>query len=303
MRTLSIASRRSPLALAQAELVRLALERSGVAVEETIRTFETEGDRRLLEPLAEIGGKGLFTQELESALRSGAADIAVHSLKDLPVDLPDGLLVAAVLPREDPRDGVVTRNGGGLATLAAGSRIGTSSPRRRAQLGILRPDLEVVDVRGNVGTRLRRLDAGSVDALLMACAGLIRSGFAHRISEALDPDLMLPAPAQGIIALEVLTENREAVLGARRVHDVQTEQRASAERELLRTLGGGCAVPIGALATFADDCIRLKAGVFRTDGKLALRASLQDADPAALGRRLAHSLLQSGAGQLLAVAP
>lgn len=298
MRPLRIASRRSPLALAQSELVRHALASAGFEVEQELATFETEGDRRLGMPLAEIGGKGLFTQELEHALRGRTADIAVHSLKDLPTDMPDGLIVAGALPREDPRDALISRSGLRLGELPPGSRIGTSSPRRRAQIGLARPDLEVVDMRGNVGTRLRRLEEGVVDALVMAHAGLIRAGLSDRVTEVLDPQLMLPAPAQGIIALEVLGENGEARAAAKSVSDAATLRLAAAERALLRALGGGCAVPVGAHAV-EEGGIRLSAGVFRPDGGFAIRDGATGQEPEALGRMLAERLLAAGADRLL----
>lgn len=299
MRPMRIATRTSPLALAQAEIVRAALRSCGVVVEEDFASFDTEGDRRLSEPLAEIGGKGVFTRELEQALRAGRADIAVHSLKDLPVDLPEDLMLGAMLRREDPRDALVTRGGEGFDALSAGSRIGTSSPRRRAQILLLRPDLEVRDMRGNVGTRLRRLDEGDVEGLVMAHAGLLRAGYATRAGLVLDPDLMLPAPGQGIIALEVSRGNEDAIAAAGMVGDPGALRMATAERSLLFGLGGGCAVPVGALAVGDMDSIRLTAGVFSVDGGLSLRVSRTGHDPVELGQAVAAELIRSGAKRLL----
>ncbi len=299
---LRIASRRSPLAVAQSELAAKTLHERYADLRTLFVEVETEGDRRLSAPLAEIGGKGVFTQEIEEMLRQGTVDLAVHSLKDLPTAMPRGLRIAAVLPREDPRDVLVTRDGVRLLDLPRGARVGTSSPRRQAQLRLLRPDLQVEDIRGNVGTRLRKLSEGTFDGLVMAAAGLLRAGAGAQISEYLDPDHMLPAPAQGVIALEARSSSREILSVLRSVSDRTAMRAARAERALLAALGSGCAVPIGALATVEGRKIRLRAGVFAPDGSVALRTQAEGGRAEEVGEAAAAALLKMGAQRLLSAA-
>lgn len=294
-----IASRRSPLARAQADLAAEMLRERTAGVNVSFVAVETEGDRRLQMPLAQIGGKGVFTQELEQMLRLGDADVAVHSLKDLPTALPRGLHVAAVLSREDPRDVLVTPDGTRLAALPRGARLGTSSPRRQAQLRLYRPDLVLVDLRGNVGTRLRRMEDGEVDGLVMAAAGLLRAGQGARITEFLDPDIMLPAPAQGVIALEARVTRGEMHELVHAVNDLAAQRASRAERALLSGLGGGCAVPVGALAQVRGRRIQLQAGVFAPNGSAALRVQEEGTRPEDVGKAAAATLLAMGAGRLL----
>lgn len=294
-----IASRRSPLARAQAELAARTLHERYADLELSFVAIETEGDRKLSSALVEIGGKGVFTQELEQMLRHDAVDVAVHSLKDLPTSLPRGLCVAAVLPREDPRDVLVSRDGMRLADLPRGARIGTSSPRRQAQLRLWRPDLQVEGVRGNVQSRLRKLGDGAYDGLVMAAAGLLRAGEGARITEYVDPDLMLPAPAQGVIALEARTARRDLRDVLRLVSDRAAQRASRAERALLAGLGSGCAVPIGALSVVEGRKIRLRAGVFAPDGSAALRTEIVGTRAEEVGQEAAQTLLRMGAGRLL----
>jgi len=294
-----VASRRSPLARRQAELFAAAL--IAVQPDVTVRyvAVETEGDIRQDVALSRIGGKGVFTQEIEDMLRRGDADVAVHSLKDLPTALASGLRIAALLPREDPRDALVAAAGRTFDRLPYGARIGTSSPRRRAQLLHLRPDLKVLDLRGNVGTRLRRLADGDFDALIMAAAGLLRDGRAQAIAQYLEPETVLGAPAQGIIAIEAAAGRRDLLPVLRRLSHRPTEQLALCERTLLTELGGGCSVPVGALARRRGRVLSLAAGVFAPDGGTAMRITLEGTKAAELGRRAARELLLGGAGRIL----
>jgi hydroxymethylbilane synthase len=301
--TLTIVSRGSELALWQANHVRDALvaEHPGLSVE--IRVVRTTGDRILDVPLARIGDKGLFTKELDHALLDGSADLAVHSLKDIPTRLPEGIALAAVTEREDPRDVLISRAGvaGTLRDLPPGSRIGTSSLRRRAQLGAIRPDLEVVDLRGNLNTRLAKLDAGGYEAILLAAAGVVRLGWRARISEYLEPDGWLPAVGQG--ALGIVTragDDRVASLLAPIV-DAATTARVTAERAFLNRLEGGCQVPIAALATVIEDDVEVDGLVADLDGVRILRDRVRmPADQATeAGFRLAGLLLDRGAAEIL----
>ncbi|MFM7306649.1 MAG: hydroxymethylbilane synthase, partial [Actinomycetota bacterium] len=240
-RTFRIATRRSQLALWQAEHVAERLAAAGARVE--LLPLSTQGDRILDVPLAKIGGKGLFVKELETALLEGRADLAVHSIKDVPMDLPEGLGIAAILVREDPRDAFVSVHHRSLAALPLGARVGTSSLRRQCQLRALRPDLRLLDLRGNVNTRLAKLDAGEYDAIVLAAAGLRRLGMADRISEVLEPLQMLPAVGQGAIGVEIRDDDTELRSFLATMHDEATARRVLAERALNRALNGGCQVP------------------------------------------------------------
>ncbi|HEU4632206.1 MAG TPA: hydroxymethylbilane synthase [Gemmatimonadaceae bacterium] len=303
-----IATRASELALRQARAVQAALAARGVAGE--LVTYTTVGDRRLDEPLRAIGAKGLFTQELEADLLAGRVDCCVHSLKDLPTDAPPGLEVVALLPREDPRDALVVRDGlpaRTLAELPAGARVGTSSLRRRAQLLALRPDLDVRELRGNVPTRLRKLDEGQVDAALLAAAGLRRLDLGQRIAAYLDAPDWLPAPGQGAIAVQARAadEALRPLLAA--LDDAATASAVAAERAFLAGLDGGCQVPIGALAVPAagsvtgQETLVLHGLVASVDGRHAVRGSVPvDARAAATaGAQLARELRERGAEAIL----
>lgn len=294
-----VASRRSPLARRQAELFAAALTSLAPGLRVRFVAVETEGDIRQDVALSRIGGKGVFTQEIEGMLLRGDADVAVHSLKDLPTALAPGLRIAALLPREDARDVLVASAGVTLTGLPYGARVGTSSPRRKAQLVHLRPDLQVLDLRGNVGTRLRRLREGEYDALVMAAAGLLRAGLDASIAEYLDADLVLSAPAQGIIAAEAATHRRDILPLLRRLSHRPTERLALCERTALMELGSGCSVPVGAFAQAQGRRITLRAGVFAPDGSQTIRVTLQGTHAGDLGRAAARELLLAGAGRIL----
>jgi hydroxymethylbilane synthase len=289
---LVIASRGSQLALWQARWV--AAQLSGAGHECRIEIIKTTGDKITDVPLAKVGTKGLFTKEIEEALLDGRADLAVHSLKDLPTDLPEGLVLAAVPEREDPRDAVV---GSKLGGLPLGAKVGTSSLRRAAQLRQLRPDLQVESVRGNLDTRLRKLDEGQYDAILLAAAGLKRLGWGDRIAEILAPEQMCPAVGQGALAIET----RAGFDGVAVLDDAATHTAVTAERAVLGALGGGCQVPIGAYATVTEGQIHILAIVAAPDGTQVIRAEAEGAaaNAAEIGARLAADLLSRGARQIL----
>ncbi|MCA0374972.1 MAG: hydroxymethylbilane synthase [Gemmatimonadetes bacterium] len=299
---LRIGTRSSALALFQARLVASRLDALGVPSE--LVTYTTIGDRILDQPLSAIGEKGLFTAELEADLHTGRIDCAVHSLKDLPTADPPGLLLAALLEREDPRDALVVREGVGatsLATLPEGARIGTSSLRRRAQLRALRPDLSVHDLRGNVGTRLRKLDDGDVDAALLASAGLKRLDLAHRIVACLDAPTWLAAPGQGVIAVQARAADAAMLTTLQRLDHAPTRLAATAERALLATLEGGCQVPIGAATTYNDMGAVLHGLVASLDGRTVVRGAcaIDMHDPASSGQALAAQLHGNGGEAIL----
>ena len=298
-----IGTRVSELALRQARMVQAALERQGIASE--LVTYRTVGDKRLDEPLSAIGAKGLFTKELEHDLLKGKTQIAVHSLKDLPTDSPDGLLVAAVLEREDPRDALVV-NGRILAQslddLPRGSRVGTSSLRRRAQLLATRPDLEVAELRGNVPTRLKKIDEGRVHAAILAAAGLHRLGARQHITCYLDVPAWLPAAGQGAIAVQVRADDEWMRAMATLMNDAPTMRAVVAERAFLAALEGGCQVPIGALAIPGADGDGVLHGMIASiDGARVVRGqiALDPDDPALCGIRLANELRGRGASEIL----
>jgi hydroxymethylbilane synthase len=293
---LVIASRGSQLALWQARWVEAQLAAAGRQCR--IEIIKTTGDRITDVPLAKVGSKGLFTKEIEEALLDGRADLAVHSLKDLPTELPQGLVLAAIPAREDPRDAIVGRP---LADLPAGARVGTSSLRRAAQLRRLRPDLVIESVRGNVDTRLRKLDEGRYDSIVLAAAGLKRLGWAGRIAEILDPHVMCSAVGQGALAIETRAEGagREACAA---LDHPSTRAAVTAERGVLATLGGGCQVPIGAHATVDGGRLRLFAIVVAPDGSDIVGAETEGSsgEAASLGRALGEELLAKGAGRMMA---
>ena len=298
-----IGTRSSELALRQARLVQAALLERGV--ESELVTYRTLGDKRLDEPLSTIGAKGLFTKELEVDLRKGKTDLAVHSLKDLPTDSPPGLLVAAVLEREDPRDALVLNRGimgQSLDDLPRGSRVGTSSLRRRAQLLAMRPDLEVAELRGNVPTRLKKVDEGRVHAAILAAAGLHRLGAHQHITCYLDAPEWLPAAGQGAIAVQV-REDDERMRGlAGALNDAPTMLAVRAERAFLQALEGGCQVPIGALAVPTSDGGALLHGMIAdVRGSRVVRGmiTLDLNEPELSGVRLANQLRGEGATEIL----
>jgi hydroxymethylbilane synthase len=285
-------------------MVESALASTGVTCE--IVTFKTIGDKKVNEPLSGIGAKGLFTHELEVALSKGKVDCCVHSLKDLPTESPDGLEIVAQLEREDPRDVLVVNRviqADSLAAVPAGSRVGTSSLRRRAQLLGVRPDLEVVELRGNVPTRLKKVESGQVHAAILAAAGLIRLGVVQRITAYLDPPAWLPAPGQGAIAIQMRTDDDEMRSILAPLDHAATSLATTAERSFLAGLDGGCQVPIGALASRrSTDELVLHGFVSDIRGKNVVRGSrvVDLSDPAKSGALLAAELRSRGAGSLLA---
>ena len=305
--TFTIGSRGSKLALWQAEWVQARLRELRPAADVRVEIFKTSGDRLQDVPLAVIGGKGVFTKELEEALLDGRIDIAVHSLKDLPTTLPAGLAITAITEREDPRDALVLPAGAqsdeaSLQSLPRGATVGTSSLRRQAQLKHLRPDVQLRDLRGNVDTRLRKLDEGQYDAVILASAGLRRLGFAARISASVPVNVMLPAVGQGALGIETRADDAETNALVAMLDDAPTRAACTAERALLRALGGGCQVPIAAHATISDGRLRLAALVAALDGTQLIRAALEDDVTRAetAGAALAANLRAQGADRLLA---
>jgi hydroxymethylbilane synthase len=300
-----IGSRGSKLALVQAQMVKTQLELLDPSLEVRIEIIKTSGDVNT-DPLSVIGGKGVFTKELEDALLDNRIDVAVHSLKDLPTIMPAGLLIAAICKREDPRDALVlsgvSRNSNpSVASLPKGATIGTSSPRRLAQLKHLRGDLVFKDLRGNVDTRLRKLDEGEYDALVLACAGLRRLGKEDRISLPLSTNEMLPAVGQGAIAIEARAGDKDTIGVVSRLEHKFTQLACTAERSFLLSLGGGCLLPIAGYAVVRDKKIRLHGLVADTLGKRIVRDDISGSFDEAeeLGKRLAEQLLANGAGELL----
>ena len=297
MRRVRIGTRGSVLALWQAEHVAKRLREVRVGVEVELKIIRTKGDRIQDVPLAKVGGKGLFVKEIEQELLRGEIDLAVHSIKDLPTDLVQGLTLAAITLREDARDALVSRRGL-LSELPAGAVVGTSSLRRQCQLLALRPDLELRDLRGNVDTRLRKLDEGLYDAVLLAAAGLKRLGRGDRVTELLDPQRMIPAVGQGALGIETRV-GEEGLVAA--LHHDPTARRVRVERALLRELGGGCQVPVAAHALVEGDRLSVQALVGHPGGSPIYRSSGAGAldRPEELGRRVAADLLAQGGGPIL----
>jgi hydroxymethylbilane synthase len=294
-----IGTRGSKLALAQAEWVAHRLR--GIGVELSLRVIRTTGDRQASAP-SDIG-PGVFVKEIEQALLSGEVSLAVHSLKDLPTGPRQGLWLAAVPEREDPSDALVMMSGSGLSDLAIGARVGTGSPRRAAQLRAHRQDLELVPVRGNVDTRLGKLERGDFDALVVASAGLIRLGMADRITQRLPSEICLPAPGQGALALQVRQDDERTRAFVSRLDHGPSRAAAAAERAFLEQLGGGCTIPVGALGRVDGDRLVLEGVVAGTDGGELLRdtATGPAAAPEGVGAALAERLLAAGARSMLQV--
>ncbi|APQ14515.1 porphobilinogen deaminase [Pseudomonas oryzihabitans] len=301
LREIRIATRQSALALWQADYVKARLEAAHPGLRVSLLPMTSRGDKLLDAPLAKIGGKGLFVKELENALLDGSADIAVHSMKDVPMEFPQGLGLYAICEREDPRDAFVSNRYARLADLPQGSVVGTSSLRRQAQLLALRPDLEIRFLRGNVNTRLAKLDADDYDAIILAAAGLIRLGFAARIRESLSVEDSLPAGGQGAVGIECRTDDAEIHALLEPLHHVDTERRVAAERALNRRLNGGCQVPIACYAVQEGELLWLRGLVGQPDGGLLLRAEARGPlnDPAGLGVTVAEDLLAQGAQGIL----
>lgn len=301
---LKIGTRGSPLALAQAYAVRDALVAAHPSLTENtveIEIFTTKGDRILDRALGEVGGKGLFTQEIEEALLEGRIDLAVHSMKDMPTVLPDGLTIGAVLPREAPGDVLLSRHPGGLAGLPTGAVVGTASLRRQAQIQAARPDVSVITFRGNVNTRLKKLEAGEVDATLLAAAGLNRLGFAlNGLASSVEPlshDVCLPATAQGVVGIECRAADEKTMATLSAIHDADAFTVMQAERAALAQLDGSCRTPIGAHAVLAGDRLSLTVEVLTVDGADRVRQSAEGTATAAadLGSRLGSQVKAAGA--------
>ena len=295
-----IATRESPLALWQAEHVKARLEAAHPGLDVRLLGMTSRGDQLLDKPLFKVGGKGLFVKELETALLDGRADIAVHSMKDVPMVMPDGLTLGVICEREDPRDALVGCSD--FAQLPQGARLGTSSLRRSCQLGRHRPDLEIGFLRGNVNTRLSKLDGGEFDAIILACAGLIRLGFEDRIGAPIDPDLSLPAAGQGAVGIEFREADERVRELLASLHHDSTAARVLAERAVVRRLDGGCDVPIAAFAEWEGDMLWLRARVGATDGSTLLEAEARGAEPEELGAGVADILLSQGADALVRAA-
>jgi hydroxymethylbilane synthase len=298
---LRIATRRSKLALWQAEHVAALLRAAHPQVPVELVPMSTQGDRVQDRALAEVGGKGLFVKELEVAMQDGRADIAVHSMKDVPSELPPGFRIAAALPRANPHDAFISLRFRSFTDLPRGARVGTSSPRRQAQLRHARPDLSLELLRGNVDTRLRRLEEGSLDAILLACAGLERLGLGARITEVLDAEFCVPAVGQGVIGIECRDDDarsRELLVA---LHHEESYVRLSAERAFARALGGSCHSPIAAHATLDAGALTLRGFVGAPDGGEVYRDSItgRSADAESLGLSLADRIQAAGARPLL----
>jgi len=289
-----IGSRGSKLALWQAEHVAEALKALGV--ETRIDIIKTSGDKIQDVPLAQVGGKGLFTKEIDEALLSGAIDLAVHSMKDVPTGLPPGLTIAAIPEREEPRDALIGRS---LADLKEGTRIGTSSLRRQAQLLAYRPELKIEMLRGNVDTRLRKLDEEQYDAIVLAAAGLRRLGWQDRITELIPVEIMCPAVGQGALAIETRADGGVAHELVRKLDHADTRTAVTAERAMLEVLGGGCQVPVGGYAFLEKGVIHMRAIVASPDGLRVVRAALSGVDPLRAGASLGRNLLEQGAEEIL----
>jgi len=295
-----IATRESPLALWQAEYVKARLESAHPGLQVTLLGMTSRGDQLLDKPLFKVGGKGLFVKELETALLDGRADIAVHSMKDVPMEMPAGLVLGVICEREDPRDALVGKSS--FDALDTGARLGTSSLRRSCQLGRYRPDLDIGFLRGNVNTRLAKLDSGEFDAIILACAGLIRLGFEDRIGTPIDPALSLPAAGQGAVGIEFRDGDDRVRELLAPLHHEDTATRVLAERAVVRRLDGGCDVPIAAYAELEGQTLWLRARVGAADGGTLLEAEARGSDPEELGQGVADMLLAQGAEALVRAA-
>lgn len=301
MPALRIATRNSPLALWQAEFVKSELEKHHQGLDVELIGFTTRGDVLLDSPLSKVGGKGLFVKELEVAMLNGEADIAVHSMKDVPMEFPQGLELAVICEREDPRDAFVSNQFSTIGDLPEGAVLGTSSLRRQCQLGALRPDLKIKDLRGNVNTRLRKLDDGEYDGIVLAAAGLKRLGMEQRIADYIDTETSLPAGGQGAVGIECRSDDEYVKTLLQPLVHTDTTYRVIAERALNRRLEGGCQVPIASFAEIQGDLLLMKALVGSIDGKTILRSEGTDShvNAEALGIRLAEHLLSQGAADIL----
>ncbi len=298
---LRIATRQSPLALWQAEFVKAELEKFHPDLTVQLFPMVTRGDKILDVPLAKIGGKGLFVKELELAMLDGRADIAVHSMKDVPMEFPEGLGLNVICEREDPRDAFVSNTYKNIDDLPQGAKVGTCSLRRQCQLSAKRPDIQILELRGNVGTRLAKLDDGQYDAIILASAGLKRLGLFGRITHEIDTDWMLPAGGQGAVGIECRVDDRRIQEYLAPLNHRITAYRVIAERAVNQHLEGGCQVPIGVFSTIKKDSIKIDALVGKVDGSLIIQDQIAGHVDMAeqLGVELAEQLLCSGAGKIL----
>jgi hydroxymethylbilane synthase len=296
-----IATRKSPLALWQAHFVKQALEKSHSDLSVELVPLSTKGDRILDTPLAKVGGKGLFVKELQTAMLEGKADIAVHSMKDVPMEFPQGLGIFAIAEREDPRDAFVSNQYVSLDTLPNGASVGTSSLRRQCQLRAMRPDLVIKDLRGNVGSRLEKLDRGDYDAIILASAGLIRLQLGQRIADNIEPTIIIPAAGQGAVGIECREDDSNTRQLIAVLDHPNTHIRVSAERAMNRHLQGGCQVPIGAFAEIINNELQMSGLVGSLDGTVMLHDHVRGApsDATSLGIMLAEKLLAAGADSIL----
>ena len=303
-RIIKIATRQSPLALWQAEYVAERLQKAHPGIKTELVKMLTKGDKILDAPLAKVGGKGLFVKELEQGMLEGRADIAVHSMKDVPVEFPEGLHLAVILPREDPCDAFVSNQYNSLEALPANAKIGTSSLRRQCQIAERFPDMEILSLRGNVNTRLAKLDAGGYDAIILAAAGLKRLGFEERITQQLDSTISLPAIGQGAVGIECRIDDLEVNQLLAPLQDEDSTIRVRAERAMNERLKGGCQVPIAGYATIENDEITLRGLVASIDGQTILKSTMTLARSQAeeLGIAIAEDLLDQGAQDLLDLA-
>ncbi len=301
--TLRIATRKSPLALWQANFVKDALLAEHSDLEVELVPLTTKGDKILEVPLAKVGGKGLFVKELERAMLDNEADIAVHSMKDVPMDFPAGLGLAVICEREDPSDAFVSNNYSSLSELPDGAKLGTSSFRRQCQLSSIRPELNVCDLRGNVGTRLGKLDNGEYDAIILASAGLIRLEMGKRIKQRLPFDQCLPAGGQGAVGIECRTEDIDTLKLIDCLHHQDTAARVLAERAVNAKLQGGCQVPIASFAEIEDEELHLRALVGTVDGTQVIRSEMKGSchNAEQLGLLVAEDLMEMGAAEILAL--
>jgi hydroxymethylbilane synthase len=296
-----IATRKSPLAMWQAEHVAASLKAAHPGIQVELLGMSTQGDKILDTPLAKIGGKGLFVKELEQGMLEGHADIAVHSMKDVPVELPEGLHLPVIMEREDPRDAFVSGNYADIDALPQGAKVGTSSLRRQSQIMAHRPDLELLPLRGNVNTRLRKLDDGEYDAIILAAAGLIRLEFADRIRAFIEPEQSLPAIGQGAVGIECRVDDERVNSLISPLHHHVTAVRVRAERAMNNRLEGGCQVPIAGHALLENDQLWLRGLVGSVDGNTIIRDEIRGAgaDAEILGVTLAERLLEAGAADIL----
>jgi hydroxymethylbilane synthase len=300
MRRLTVGTRKSALALTQTGWVCEQLHKyfPEIAIEK--KMIVTKGDRILDVTLSKVGGKGLFVKEIEQALLGGEIDFAVHSMKDMPAEMPEGLMICAVTEREDPRDVLISRQGLRFDELPQGAKIGTSSLRRGAQLKAARPDLDIVPLRGNIDTRLRKLEEEGLDAIVLAAAGLARMGWLDRVTERLSPDICVPAVGQGALGIQCRSDDEHLRQMLRPLDHEATRLAVTAERVLLGILNGGCQVPIGAYGEVEDNRVRLTGFVGHADGSKILRETAEGTDAVKVGQEVAARLLERGAREILA---